>query len=298
MACHAAIYFVVRSLGRSAFRGNAEHRSRKLATEAFCWSRSLYRKVMHRNVNARIVDALIGNARASRYFIVALQVHDDLQLVRNGGGWTMDRLIETTILSFAGHAAADQTLVFKVHPLDRGHRSYRTLISRVANEAGCASKVQVVDEGLIGSMIRHCAGVITVNSTAGLLALAHGKPLLAMGEAVYSNQAFGININTPNASDAIDLFWRNPLIPNENAVASFIDRVKDESLIPGSYYSAGRLTAEAVVRRIEQQLIAADFSEPPMKGARVIDLHSRLPRKAGDAFAPRRGAAHDRTTVE
>jgi capsular polysaccharide export protein len=41
-------------------------------------------------------------------------------------------------------------------------------------------------EGKIGLYVKKALGVVTINSTVGLIALQQGKPLCALGNAIYS----------------------------------------------------------------------------------------------------------------
>ena len=63
-----------------------------------------------------LIEELTSEEQAPPFFLVALQVHDDLQLLRHGNGWRNRTLIKAAIASFAEHAAKDDILVFKVHP--------------------------------------------------------------------------------------------------------------------------------------------------------------------------------------
>jgi len=251
MAVHAVGYFIAKSLGAPFFLGNIHHRSRGLLAETFLWSRSFYRKIVWYYANSSFIQGLLEH-RDQQYFIAALQVHDDQQLTRHGDGWTMERLITETIQSFAAHAEAFHRLVFKVHPMDRGHKSYRRLVTEIAAICGCADRVHVVDDGSIGLMIRHSIGVITVNSTSGLLALNHGKPLLVLGRAVYLLEGLA----TPGGRDrrSIDRFWRGAQPPNADAVKLFMNRMYRESQVNGSFYLRDfmRSTAERILARIRE----------------------------------------------
>jgi capsular polysaccharide export protein len=253
MALHAVVYYFAKALGAPFFFGNLYHRNRSLTSEILLWARGFWRKIAFYHSNHTSLQYLIENLE-SRYFLVALQVHDDLQLVRHGNGWTMERLITETVQSFATRAECGRHLVIKVHPMDRGHRSYRRFASTVAAACQCADRVHIIDDGSIGLLIRHSLGVITVNSTSGLLALNHGKPLLVLGQAVYGRS----RLSTLGGSTEIDRFWSAPLPPDGRAVDSFNKRMFAESLINGNFYSRSWLvpTSKRISRRIADHLAA------------------------------------------
>jgi capsular polysaccharide export protein len=253
MALHAMAYYFAKALCAPFFFGNLYHRNRSLASEILLWVRGFWRKIAFYHANHTSLQYLIENLE-SRYFVVALQVHDDLQLIRHGNGWTMERLITETVQSFAAYAESGRHLVIKVHPMDRGHRSYREFAATVATACQCADRLHIVDDGSIGLLIRHSLGVITVNSTSGLLALNHGKPLLVLGQAVYGQR----RLSTLGGSTEIDRFWSAPLPPDGRAVDSFNKRMFGESLVNGNFYSRNWLvpTSKKISRRITEHLAA------------------------------------------
>src|SRR3546814_14232724 len=97
-------------------------------------------------------------------------------------GWNSARLIAETLSSFAKSARADYRLVFKIHPMERGHSTDRKFIMQTACALGIADRVDVIDIGSLGLLTRHSAGMITINSTSGLSAIFHGVPLLRSDE--------------------------------------------------------------------------------------------------------------------
>ena len=260
MATYAALYLIAQAALVARFRGNVRHRQRPLAAECARWALNVTRKVAFYPVN-RLVLGKIINRRLRDYYVVALQVHDDLNLLRNGNGWTMERLIDEATRSFAQHAPLTHQLLFKVHPLDRGHRPYRKMVAKAAKAHGCEARVTIVDDGPIGPMIRHSEGVITVNSTSGLLALRHGKPLLALGNAFYSCAA--LKALPPAPPTEFHLFWRQPKTARSEIVHSFIDRMRRESLLYGSFYAAPFRSpaADAVADQIQSEFVSAGITQ-------------------------------------
>ncbi|MFT4115572.1 capsular biosynthesis protein [Bradyrhizobium sp.] len=256
MARYAILDAIARITFGAPFHGNVRHRHRPILRECARWATSLVRKAVYYHANHSILRSILAQ-QLRDYYVVALQVHDDLNLVRNGNGWTMERLIDEAARSFAQNAPPGSRLLFKVHPLDRGHLPYRRLIAKAARQHGCAARVKVADDRPIGPMIRHSNGVITVNSTSGLIALEQGKPLLALGNAVYCTAA--LNTLPPRSSSKLDAFWRDGDVADAMEVKSFFAQMFEESLIGGNFYlPAERLaTADAVAHRIHQEFVSA-----------------------------------------
>jgi capsular polysaccharide export protein len=250
MAVSAVPYYLAKAIGTPFFFDNSHHRDRSLLSEALLWMRGFWRKIAFYYANHDFLQHLIENLEG-KYYVVALQVHDDLQLLRHGKGWTMERLIAEAIQSFAVHAPTSRHLVFKVHPMDRGHRSYRKYVATIAETCRCADRVHVIDDGSIGLMIRHSLGVVTVNSTSGLIALNRGKPILVLGDAVYGQP----RLATMGTGQDMDRFWRAPVPPDGRLVEFFIKRMHRESLINGSFYLKEWIgpTAARLFQRIKTQ---------------------------------------------
>ena len=258
MTLFAVRYYLAKTAGAVFFRGNVHHRSRGILSEAVLWTRNFCRKIRHYPANNAMMLNLIENLE-NQYFVIALQVHDDQQLLRHGRGWTMEKLITESIRSFRRHAAPAHHLVIKVHPMDRGHKSYRPFAMELARIAGCAERVHVVDDGSIGLLIRHSLGLITVNSTSGLLALNHGKPVLSLGEAIYNKRdlVWGRRLGgEPGDTAGMDGFWTSPVPPRRDAVKAFNARMHEESLVNGSFYlrNLTEATSKRVVQRIQRDL--------------------------------------------
>ncbi|NKC05266.1 hypothetical protein HED55_25255 [Ochrobactrum haematophilum] len=57
--------------------------------------------------------------------------------------------------SFAATAPNGLRLVFKIHPLERGHDNDRHRIDEQASRLGIRDRVDIVDVGSIGYLTRH-----------------------------------------------------------------------------------------------------------------------------------------------
>jgi capsular polysaccharide export protein len=178
MTIAACAYFVVLRAGRALYPQYRHHRMRSVRQEVAQWLRNVARKVSALASDTALQSRLIGS-KHKQFFVVALQVHDDLQAVHHGAGWSQERLIESTIRSFAAHGPETLELVIRCHPLDRGHRSYSALVRRIADSAGVSDRVHLMQSGHGPTLMAHAAGLVTVNSTMALSALHHGCPVYA-----------------------------------------------------------------------------------------------------------------------
>jgi capsule polysaccharide modification protein KpsS len=104
------------------------------------------------------------------------------------------------LVSFARHADPSHHLVFKHHPMGRGQRDYRRLFGSLSEDYGLTGRVHDLHDVHLPTLLRHSRGVVTINSTVGLSALYHDKPLRVMGRAMYD--LLGLTFQGPLAQ-----FW-------------------------------------------------------------------------------------------
>lgn len=274
-ARYAVSYFIALRLGMLRFPYYKHHRERGLIRESLMWTRNFLRKQRYMNANLRKIHWIV-EALDQSYFVVALQVHDDLQLRHHGGGWSVERLIEAAIGSFARNAHDDHHLVFKGHPLDRGHGSARDLTRKLARLLGVERRVHFLDDGSLGLLTRHSRGMVTVNSTSAMVAFAHSKPVFAAGESFYEHLAANGEDRSPKA---LDRFWRlTPQLDMRRWLA-FRAHMIATSQVNGSYYIPAEraATARRVVARLDELLARAarEAAMPPIEA-------SRAPKGRGD----------------
>ncbi len=232
MAVYATLYYWGLALGKVFFPHYKHHRARSLVIEFFLWNRNLLRKKLHYKTHITMEKTLVRNHHRKLY-VVALQVDDDMQLLAHGRGWTNVRLIREAIRSFAAHAPEDTRLVFKGHPLNRGHFSLSGYIREMARESGCGERVVFVDDGSIAQMIRHSLGLITINSTSGFSAIYHKTPLMCLGNAMYDRP--GLTHHFESMAD-MNEFWRAPKKPDPVICDKFLAMVRHDCLVNGTFY--------------------------------------------------------------
>ena len=101
--------------------------------------------------------------------------------------------------------------------------------------------------GMVSLLVR-CAGVVTVNSSVGALALAQGKPVHALGRALYV--LTGLSDPGPLAR-----FWADPQAPAPGAYESFRRALWNECLLNAGFHSReglARLAPLAAERMLEK----------------------------------------------
>jgi capsular polysaccharide export protein len=183
------------------------------------------------------------------FIIVPLQVSNDSQIQNGARGWTTGKLVDQCLTALS-KINPRQTVVFKLHPLERSSNKIKRMIVHRARALGVdQTRYKILHTGRIGDLTAHSSGMVVINSTSAFSALHHGVPLLVLGDAIYRHDAIA-TIGT-NQNDIVGFFTlRRSKSPEK--VAAFFDAVKSQSLLPGDFYlSAGRKEA---IRNIVQKL--------------------------------------------
>lgn len=258
MGYYAILYYVIRTFFSSGQAKELYHRRFFPPAEVFCWLRNGYRKVFHGGADNPVIHRLLEH-HPGQYFLVPLQVAADSNLQKAALGWDSLSLITSTIISFARSAPKQCRLVFKVHPLERGHNRYEEEIKEIATQQGIADRVELIDTGSMGMLTRHAAGMITINSTSGLSAIHHGIPLLVVGRALYEHPELAVcGAGKPD----FDQFWhaheQDDVVAPVEFRHRYLDWIRYRALIPGDFYQKEGIdrVCEGIYQKLVQMLNA------------------------------------------
>ena len=164
-------------------------------------------------------------------FLAILQRPGDSQLVKHSSVKTVTQFIETVLSSFAANAPTQAQLVFKCHPLDHGLEDHRGIIRRLAQARGVGDRVVYLDGGDLPAIVRRSSGVISVNSTAGLVGIDLARPTIVLGCATY-------DIRGMTHQDGLDRFWTGPQGPDPEVYRAYRRLVMATTQINGAYSTA------------------------------------------------------------
>jgi capsular polysaccharide export protein len=232
MAMRAIAYFIALRVTRSMFPHYRHHRERRLRVEIRYWTRALWRRQMAKRHDDRLVQWL-ESAERPKFFVVALQVHDDLQLIRHGRGWQIRKFLRTVLDSFRRAAPPDCHLVVKAHPLDVGFGHHKKNLRYMVEEFGLDGRVVYLQSGPLMPIVRWAKGLVTVNSTAGIAALECGVPVLTFGDAIYHARGLAAR---PGEDAEMDAFWSAPPPVDATKAHRFRLHVRNHALVPGNFY--------------------------------------------------------------
>ena len=180
---YAAVHYAAMAWRHSKFPFYQHHKNPSVFQQAVYWLRSWAKKAIHHRSDTRKLASL----ESGSYFFVPLQHDLDAQIeIHSAFGKNTDFIVQV-MNSFAHHAPNHLHLVFKQHPLSRGGQGHSAIVAAKAKELGIAHRVVFLTEGKAGLLVKKAQGVVCINSTVGLIALQQGKPLCALGEAIYGD---------------------------------------------------------------------------------------------------------------
>lgn len=243
-AAHDIIYRLANAVYSSRFPRYRSHRPSNGFVEygGLAW-RAIFQKKYEREANA-VTRELIDSQAA--YYLLPLQLNSDAQIIEHSKFSGIKDVILEVMQSFVSHAPDGALLVIKNHPLDTGLINYRKFSIGLASSLGIADRVRFIDAGHLPTLLESARGVVVVNSTVGLSALHHRRPLMALGDAIYSMAGL-----TWQAS--LDSFWREGQMPDVLLYHAFIDYVIEHTQINGDFYtdSGIAMAISGAIRRLD-----------------------------------------------
>lgn len=204
------------------------HRPYPIWAEYTTWALRLA-VLKRRGAEARTVVSELCRS-GERFFLFPLQLDSDSQIRVHSPYGRLQAAIEAVIEDFAAHAARNSRLVIKNHPLDNGWINLRRVVERSAKAAAIGDQVTFIDGGDLNALIDHAAGTVTINSTVGLTALHRGRPVIALGKAVF-------DIPGLTFQGSLAEFWHDPGKPDAALLDAYRRVVLHGCLVNGNFYT-------------------------------------------------------------
>ena len=214
-----------------AFRHYRSHRAGPIWLEAAGWIWKFLTRGRHQKAAERVLDRLQG----VELFLLPLQLSGDYQIRSHSPFPDMQSAASYVIESFAAHASAETHLLLKAHPLDCSFFNWRGFVNRHARRLGVEGRLHYVDGGDLEAMVTIAKGLVCVNSTSATLALAHGTPVCAIGEAIY-------DVDGLTHQGHIDSFWDQPRPPEPGLYPAFRRVLVDRCMVRGGLASESAVT--------------------------------------------------------
>ncbi len=245
-------------------------------------------RLLHARWRERRAAHHLHRVEEGAFFVFALQLEGDFQIRHRSPQGGMTRAIEEVLGSFAVHAPAHVGLLLKAHPLDNGLERWRRALPHLVRRHGLQERVSLVDGGGLKMCLERAAGLVTLNSTAGIEALLAGVPVKTLAPAIY---------DVPGLTHGGDLasFWRRPEPPDASLAAAFAKALAASVLVPGALYGRAGLAAavESMSRRIASGAVACLGSGIPAPRQRELReaLRAAVKARAAARAAIRAGTA-------
>ncbi len=218
------------------------HRPYPIWQEYLHWCKRLVRMQWRKYRYHHTFDFFVQQ-RQDRFFLYPLQLDSDYQLRIHSPYRNQREAIDHTIASFAAYASAEDYLLFKGHPLDNGMEDFRQVVQTIADTHGVAHRVAFIEGGHLPTLLRHCKGVVLVNSTVGLSALQHGLPVHCLGTAIYAMDGL-------THQGSLHSFWHYTSRPQKNLLQALRQQLLSETLVYGSYFCQVKDCFPAIMRKI------------------------------------------------
>ncbi len=232
MAKCALVYYAHAFFKRKSYPDTQHHRPLSPGYYSKHWLISLFRRLFYFLPEYRFTQQ-IAKGKKGRFFTVALQVHNDSQVKVHSSYPDIDTFLKQVLQSFAAYAVqnGDTRLIIKQHPMDRGFNDYRYLIEQLyAQHPQLRGRIDYVRDVSMPVLLRHTAGMVTLNSTSGISALWHNLPVITLGNAVY-------NIPELTHQGSLDDFWHNPQQPDAELFKSYHRYHILTTQINGNFYN-------------------------------------------------------------
>ncbi len=227
-AFHAVCYYLAGAALSKRFPHYRHHREFRWLPEGLRWLRGGWRKIRYGISERSIRKTLLGKS-SPRFFLVALQVHSDMQIRAHSGYTSIEQFIIECLESFAMNAPSGTKLVIKHHPMDRGYTDYSDFIRNQAARFGLSDRVVYLHDINLPALLKKSSGLVTVNSTVGLSALHHRKPVKVLGKAIY-------DIPGLTSQQPLDAFWKKPQPVDHDLYQRFRAWLLRNNQIKGNFY--------------------------------------------------------------
>ncbi|WP_203563999.1 hypothetical protein [Deefgea sp. CFH1-16] len=162
------------------------------------------------------------------YYVLPLQLNSDAQIRDHSHFDNMQQVISHVMHSFALHASSNTKLIIKNHPLDMGLEDYPAYIQRLSQALDLQGRVDYLESGDLNSLLEHARGLVTVNSTAGGLAVSLGCPTITLSDPIY-------NLPGLTFQGDLDDFWYASEPPSMALLSRFRNTVIHTSQLNGGF---------------------------------------------------------------
>ena len=176
-------------------------------------------------------EKIILRKYQKKYYFVPLQTSSDFQVKVHSDFCSIEDFIKQVLTSFARYAPNDKFIFFKHHPIDRGRLNYKDIIEEYSSELNIKSRVKILYDVHLPSLLRNAIGTVVINSTVGFSSIFHNTPVICLGRSIY-------NIEGLTAKNTkIDQFWTKKLKIDKIKYKKFRSYLIKKTQINTNFYS-------------------------------------------------------------
>lgn len=238
---HVNFYYWPMWLAQRRFPHYIHHVATSPPLHAFRWSLGFVRKALYYFRDKRSLKQTLQHN--TPFFLFPLQVSSDAQILFHSDFHSIEEVIHHAVRSFAEHAPASHRLMVKHHPQDRGYNHYGRLLQQLAQQYNLGERLCYGHDWHLPTLLRHCQGVVTLNSTVGISALIHHRPVKVLGRAFWNLD--GITDQQPLAT-----FWQQPAQPDAGKTDRLLTAIKHHTQLRGSFYKHWHQLAKQVADKL------------------------------------------------
>ena len=257
--------------GEVALSWRYPHYRTHLAVDPFLeyagWLRRFAILPVERARAASQFHALLESGKS--YYLFPLQLDGDSQVRFHSPYASVETALEHVAASFARHAPANANLVIKRHPLEVGFKNRRSAVWRLAERLQLGDRLVYLDDGPLETLLGQSLGVVTINSTVGLLGMSLGLPVIVLGSSIYDMPCLTFQ-------HGLDRFWTEGAPPDARVFDAFRRVIGKTAQVNGGFFSREGLAmaVEGAVRRME----ATPMRRLPSGAARPDEHREDAPR--------------------
>lgn len=179
--------------------------------------------------DAALVDQLARSG--APFYLLPLQLGGDAQIRAHSRFENMTDVLKLVMASFARHAPSDARLVIKNHPLDAGLVRHGCVIAGLEKDFGLSGRIDYLESGDLNKLLRHAQGVVTVNSTVGIISVGAGCPTVTLSDPIY-------NLPALTFQGPLDDFWTQASRPDAKLYRCFRNTLIHATQVNGGFYCA------------------------------------------------------------
>jgi capsular polysaccharide export protein len=245
LALHEIGYHFPGLLNPIFYHGYKTHRPAISGLELAGWGIRFSQMPWYETRDKRTIHYLLSNNKP--FYLLPLQLDSDSQIQVHSDITSMSDLIRTIVDSFSEYAPEESLLVIKNHPLDTGFTNFSKIIRQLSKEKNIEGRILYLESGSLPALLDACEGVVVVNSTVGITALAHQCRTLALGQAIYDMPGL-------TAQCSLNAFWHDTTYPNTQLFDAFKKIVIHATQINGGFFSSDgiRIGVNNAMKRLQE----------------------------------------------